>query len=238
MDQALRFALVSGFFICLASSAFAESEVRKVTVSGKCSRAITPDRGAMIVTAEVRDDDLKTASRRATEAYDRTRDAVKKLNLKDLELKTVEYSMGEVREWEKSKAVFKGYRARIGLRVSTSQVERLGEVIVIATREGLKDVGALQSFLSDARQLSEQVGCLQEAAANARTKAEKLAGSLGASLGEVLRISESGSTQDVFSPRMMSFGSRDSETVPGNTPAIEAGQQTLTLAVEVSFALK
>ncbi|MBU6376123.1 MAG: SIMPL domain-containing protein [Bdellovibrionales bacterium] len=228
--------LVLGSLLMCSSSSQAESEVRKVTVSGKCSRNVTPDRGAMVLTAEFRDDDLKTASRRATEAYERTRDAVKKLNLKDLDLKTVEYSMGEVREWEKNKSVFKGYRARMGLRVATSQVDRLGELIAIASREGLKDVGALQSFLSDSKQISEQVGCLQDAAGDARIKAEKLASSLGASLGEVLRISESGGTQDVFSPRMMTFGSRDSEEI--KAPTIEAGQQTLNLTVEVSFSLK
>jgi uncharacterized protein YggE len=221
--------------ILVSSAAHAESETRRVTVSGKCTRQVTPDRGAIVVTADFRDDDLQRASKRATEAYERARDAVKRLNLKDVELRTVEYSMGEVREWEKDRQVFKGYRARMGLRVATSQVDKLGEVIAIATREGLREVGGLKSFLSEAQQLAEQVACLQDAAQNARSKAEKLAAALGARVGETLLVTESGGFQ---SPpeRMMVM-----DAAPGagaSPPSIEAGQQTLSLAVEVAFALK
>lgn len=224
--------------ILLSGAAHAESEVRKVTVSGKCVRTVTPDRGAIIVTADYRDDDLKVASKRATEAYERTREAVKRLNLKDLELRSVEYTMGEVREWEKDRQVFKGYRARLGLRVATSQVDKLGEVIAIATREGLKDVGSLQAFLSEAQELQEQVSCLQEAAQNARTKAEKLAATLGARVGEALLVAESGGFQAPPQRMMIMEAAPSVGSGAPRAPSIEAGQQTLSLTVEVAFALK
>lgn len=232
--------VVIGIFLAgaLAGVAHAEAEGRRITVSGNCSRTVTPDRGAIVVTADFREDDLKVASKHATEAYERTRDAVKRLNLKDLELRTVEYSMGEVREWDKGRPVPKGFRARMGLRVATSQVDKLGEVIAIAAREGLRDVGNLQSFLSETQELKEQVECLQDAAQNARVKADKLAASLGAKVGEVLHVTESGGFQSP--PQRMMMRSNDSESLAGapHAPGIEAGQQQLSLSVEVAFALK
>ncbi len=222
--------------VVVSGVARAESETRRVTVSGKCTRQVTPDRGAIVVTADFRDDDLKQASKRATEAYERAREAVKRLGLKDVDLRTIEYSMSEVREWEKDRQVFKGYRARMGLRVATSQVDKLGEVIAIATREGLKEVGGLQSFLSESQQLQEQVACLQEAAQNARIKAEKLAAALGARVGETLLVTESGGFQSP--PERMMVMDAASGVGASRPPSIEAGQQTLSLAVEVAFALK
>jgi uncharacterized protein YggE len=210
-----------------------------VRVSGACTRQVSPDRGAIIVTAEFRDPDLKVAANHATQSYERARDAVKKLGLKDLELRTVEYSMGEVREWENNKNVLKGYRARMGLRVASSQIERLGEVIALATREGMKDVGNLQSYLSDAQDLKERVACLQEAAENARVKAEKLATALGARVGEALVIHESGGVSTSPEPRPVMMMAEKSLSRGAAEPAsIEAGQQTLSLSVDVTFALK
>lgn len=153
MKSSLAFRVFVFFGWVAASGTFSfaapVSELRRITVSGVCQREVTPDRGAVTLTAEARDSDLKVAAQKATSSYERVRDAIKKLNLQDLELRTVEYTMGEVREWENQKNVFKGFRSRLGLRVVTSQVDKLGEVISLATREGLKEVGGLQSFLSE-----------------------------------------------------------------------------------------
>ena len=214
----------------------ADREERRISVSGECSRAVIPDRGALVVVSEFRDDDLKTASRRATDAYGRAREAVKRLGLPDLELEIVEYSLGEVKEWQKDRHVSKGYRARMGLRVVTSQVDRLGEVIAIAAREGLQAVGGLQSFLSSGQELRERIACLQDAAANARTKAEKLATALGAKVGEPLTITESGGEQAPIRPMLLGMGE---EVRAAAAPAVvEAGRQSLSLKVDVAFALK
>ncbi len=231
--------LVGGLLLTfLGAHEARSSEPRKITVSGRCNRLVTPDRGSVVLSVDFRDDELKMASKRAVESYGRVRDAVKRLNLKDLDLRTVEYSVGEVREWEKGRQVMKGYRARMGLRVATSQVERLGDVLAIGSREGVQDIGGLQSFLSEEKQLQEQVACLEEAAQNARTKAEKLAASLGVKVGEPLAVVESGGFQEP--PRRMTMMSMSAEATGGvpSAPAIEPGQQTLSLSVEATFALK
>ena len=211
---------------------------REVSVSGSCLRTVTPDRGAIVLTAEAQDKDLKAAAKDATEAYERAKKAVERLGLADLELRTVEYSLNEVREWEKNKTVSKGFRARMGLRVASSQIQRLGEVIAIGAREGLRDVGALVSFLSEEKQKKEQFECLKEAAEDARARAEKMAGALGAKVGEVVMLSESGGYQRPEpQPRAMlmekSMAANDMAA-----PTVEAGRQDLHVTVQATFSLK
>ena len=231
--------LVQGF-TAFGSSAHAAfglpgSDKRLVTVQGLCHRQVTSDRGAIILTAETTDMDLNSATHRTTAIYDRVREAVKRLNLENADLQTVEYSVSENREWEKSKSIFKGYRARMGLRVATSSIAKLGEVISIAAREQVKDVGSLTTFMSNEKQMKERLGCLQEASENARARADKLANSLGAKLGEVQEIQEvpdsNGGGRPV--PMMaMNKGMADA------APAVEAGAQDLAITIQASFNLK
>ncbi len=219
--------------------AFSAEPPRSVSVSGQCRKEVTPDRGSVTVTAEFRENDLKSAASKAMAAYERVRDAVKKLNLEKLELTTSEYSLTQIREWEKNQNVFKGYQARMGLRVTSASVSRLGEVLSIATREGMQDVGGLVNFLSIEKKLEGQTACLEIAAQQARLKAEKLAGALGAQLGPVLTLNEN---WESFSPphprsmimKSMSIGS--TESAP--PPTIEAGLETLAVTVQATFGLK
>jgi uncharacterized protein YggE len=99
---------------------------RTISVSGECHHMVTPDRGALTVTAEFRDMDLRAASRKATEAYEKVRDQVKRLSLENVELRTSEYTLSEINEWESTSGghgrnVFKGYRARMGLYVGRAR---------------------------------------------------------------------------------------------------------------------
>lgn len=218
---------------------FAQASDRLITVTGTCHRIITPDRASVILTAEDQNKDLKIASQKASETYARVRTAVQKLGLEAVELKTVEYSLNAVREWVKDREVMKGYKARIGLSVSTSQTQRLGEVLAIAAREEIRDIGKLSAYLSDDRLQSEQFACLKSAAENARAKADRLAASLNVHVGETVSVNEGvPPPPNPPTPMMsetMNFKSSMREMAP---PSIEAGQQPLSLTVLVTFSLR
>lgn len=230
--------VVSGFVV-LAFGAGALGSERIVTVSGSCTRPVTSDRGAITLTAEFTERDLQAATRKASDSYDRAREGIKRLNLSDLDLRTSEYQVAEHKEWEKDKLVSKGYRARMGIRVATSQVQRLGEVIALASREGLKEVGQLQTFLSDEKERKERIACLQDAAENARAKAEKLATSLGAKLGEAVSITEegpSGPVQPLFErAELRTMAPKSAEMTP---PQVEGGKRDITVAIRAGFRIQ
>lgn len=227
--------------LALLSASGASAMERQVTVTGSCSRQVTTDRGSIILTADVRDDNLKNAIKKASREYDRALDAIKKLKLESADLQTVEYNVAEVREWENNKSVFKGYRARVGLSVSTSDIQRLSEVMETAAREEIRDVGALVSYLSPEKIRKEQDLCLKEAAEHARSKAENLASSLSARLGPVVTINESNVTTPArpapFTPMMRQalLKGSDADQAPST---VESGKQQIDATVNVTFELK
>ncbi|MEZ4845516.1 MAG: SIMPL domain-containing protein [Bdellovibrionota bacterium] len=229
-------------FISFTAIAAETPAPRQVMVSGECNHVVSPDRGSITLTVEFQNMDLSKATKEAAESYERVTSAIKKLNLKNFNLRTSEYSVNEIRRWENNKEVMKGYQARMGVWVSTSDIQRIGEIIAIASREKVKDVNSLQTYLSDEKQLQEEVACLEDAAKNARMKAEKLSAALGARLGDVLMMNETGKSlpqwprpmmmQKNFAMRGMAMDTAES------APSVEAGQQNLSLTVQVAFGLK
>jgi len=237
----LQFALytaVAAVMSVLTASASDSRPVRTVSVSGSCTRSIVPDRGSIRVTAEAQDKELRSATRDAAKQYEAVRDAVKRLNLADAELTTTEYSVNEIREWEKDRQVSKGFRARMGLEVATSDIQKLGEVIAIASREGIRDVGALVSFVSRAKMRDEQAACLQAAARDAQSRAEKLAEALGAKLGEAIQIVEGGGGETEPRPRPMMMARAMSVPDAEPAPGVESGKREITVTVSATFGLK
>lgn len=230
--------------ILFASQAFSvalahDSAPRQVSVSGQCQRQVAPDRGSITLTAQFRDDDLKTAIKRTTDAYERAREGVQRLKLDDLELNTAEYQVYQVQEWENNRSVMKGYQARMGLRVVTSSIARIGEVIAVAAKENIRETGQLATFLSQAKLKSEQEACLEIAAKNARARAQKLAEALDAKLGSVQQLSESWNSfpQPVPMP-IMARGAVAMDKAEVSAPTVEAGKQDLSVTVSAAFELK
>jgi uncharacterized protein YggE len=230
--------------ILLSTSVFAEydPQPRQVAVSGECNHVVSPDRGSITLTVEFQNMDLAKATKDAADSYERLSSAIKKLRLENLNIRTNEYSVNEVREWEKNREIMKGYRARMGLWVSTSEIQKIGEIIAIASKEKVKDVNSLQTYLSDEKQLQEEVACLGDAAKNARVKAEKLASALGAKIGGVMQMNETGRSLPQWPRPMMNVAKMNTRMMAMDSaesaPSVEAGQQNLSLSVLVTFELK
>lgn len=238
--KALNLVLLLG--VAFSSSAQAQEKlVRSIAVSGQCLRSVVPDRGSIVVTIDNQDKNVQVATKKTTDAYETLKKAIQKIALKDVELQTSEYNVQEIREWEKDKSVFKGFRARMGLEVTTSEIARLGEVIATASNQKITDVGALRSFLSDEKNRQEREACLEEAISHAQVKASKMAKAAGAKLGRVLQLKEEGASMTPvpppYEPRRMMKSSLMESSIADAAPRIDSSTQKLSLSVEALYAL-
>lgn len=214
------------------------ADARQVTVQGTCLKNTLPDRGSIEFFSEAVHTDAQKAIATATKAYEAARESVKKMNLKNLELSTIENSLQEERTWENNKSIFKGYRSRLGLRVYTSQIERLSEVLQTVSKQGVKNFGSLQSDLSPQKLQEEQEACLEIAIQNAKAKADKMAKAAGARVGKVLELVEGASSgvppqRPMMLAKAMAFGGTASDAASVDTKA-----ETLSMSVTVSYSLE
>lgn len=229
--------LVLGSFT-LCCNAYAENPDKIVTVSGQCTVEVTPDRGSVTFVISHTEKDVKQAISKSTELHEKVREEFKRQKIKDLEVSTSEYSVFEKKEWEKDRQVSKGFSSRIGIRATTSEISKLGDLVAIAARLGVKETGALATYLSEQKSLDEKKKCLEVAAKNAREKAEALTKSLNVKLGRAVRIIEQGGNftpppQPMYEARMMKTASNSDAA-----PSIDGQKQTLNQQVDVSFAIE
>lgn len=223
--------------LLLSLSLVHAADQRQVTVQGTCLKNTLPDRGSIEFFSESVNNDAQKAIATATKSYEAARESVKKMNLKNLELSTIENSLQEDRTWENNKSVFKGYRARLGLRVYTSQIERLSEVLQTVSKQGIKNFGSLQSDLSPQKLQQEQEACLEIAIQNAKSKADKMAKAAGAKVGRVIFLQE-GATSSGPVPRPMMMAKTMSFAGSEDAAAtVDTKAETLSMSVTVSYSL-
>ena len=195
-----------------------------------------------MLTAEFRDKDAQVTAHKATEIFERVRKKILENKISKLDLETSEFSVNEVREWEKDKVVSKGFQSRASLKISSSDFGFSSKVIGIALSEGVKDVSNLHNYVSNEVIDRARFDCLQEAVKNAKAKAEKMAEAAGARVGGVISLSESSgdlsppSPPHVFMAKAMR-GAPQSEAAD-NGPTIDAGKITIATDVSVSFELR
>lgn len=233
--------LVALFVAFAAASALTPAfadEPRQITVQGNCLKSVQPDRGSVDFYSESINMDSQKAVAAATKAYENARDAVKKLNLKNLELSTLENSLNEERPWENNKSVFKGYRSRIGLRVYTSDIARLSEVTGAVAKQGIKNFGSFQTDMSPQKLKEEQESCLEIAIQNAKSKADKMAKAAGAKVGKVLALHEGASSGGQPPPRMYMMKNEMMGGAADTAATIDTKAESLSMSVTASYYLE
>jgi uncharacterized protein YggE len=214
------------------------SDLRGVQVQGNCNIKVIPDRGTVSFTAENQHSDHQEAVKKTNNQINALKEKIQKLKLADNEIKTTNYSVYPVREYEKDHYVDKGTRATMTLEVTTSEIPRLGEAMVDASKAGIKNVGSLVTFLSLEKSQAEYLKCLDIASQDARKKADQLAKKLEFSVGKVLNLIESPAT--ISQPMMeKSFMARGMMMDTAAAPAtIEPGTQNYSTNIQVTFEIK
>lgn len=222
------------FILALMTIISARADDPQIQVQGNCQIKVTPDRGTLVFAAENQSKDQKEAVKKTTDQVEKLKTQIKKLNLKDLELKNSNYNVYPVREYEKERYVDKGYKATLNLEVTTSEISRIGETMMKASEAGIINVGNLTTFLSLEKSREEYLKCLDIAADDARNKAKQLAKRLGFKVGEVILLNEVPNIPGPVPEHRLGA----MKTMMDSAPQIEAGTQNYSTNIQVTFKIK
>jgi len=122
-----------------------------------------------------------------------------------------------------------GYRASNRVTVRIRDVTKVANVIDVLVGAGANDISGINFMVSQASKLLDEAR--EKAIADARRKAEIYAKAAGVTLGEPLSISEEGAPTPVFRGKMAS-------TMAAGAPVVAQGEETLSVSVNVSWAIK
>lgn len=210
--------------------AAAEPEQRRsITVSASGTVTAVPDIARVRLGVASEGETAREALSKNSEALVKIVAAIKGLGIdaKDIQTAalTVEPRYTNPREGETP--VINGYRVSNNLELTVREPSRLGEILDQMVGLGANQVHGLSFEVSEAEAVLD--AARKEAMANARRRAELFAAAGGVELGEILNIVEDAASGPPFEARMTTFQK--------STP-IEAGSETLTARVTVTWALK
>ncbi len=211
---------------------------RSIQVTGEWKAKIKDDRGSILLTVYTLDNNAKKATATTDRIYNTLLQEIKRLKLKKMKMETNNYHLGEKYRWEKGKRIFEGHQASIGLRVITSEISRIGEVIQKAQKVGITKIGSLQTFVDEDTKREIYRKGLASATIDAKTKADRMLGTLKEKRGKVLRMIEgTPSFSSIPSPRPMYAMEKSVRSAPA--PAeIKGGESDISVNVTVTFEIK
>lgn len=226
--------------LSLLARVYADTEARTISVQGAWHTDLTDDRGQITFTVSQTDKDVAKLERETHRTYAQLLRSVEALKLKDQKLESSQYSLYPEYSWDKGKKIYLGHKASIGLSVTTSEINRLGEAIVVANRAGVEEISALRTFLSQKASDEAYRKGLELAMQDAIEKANLLLKAAGAKRGKVVSINESNyNLSPSPMPRpMMAFAksARMAESAPA--PEIQAGESGVNISITAKFAIE
>lgn len=204
---------------------------RFVMVAGHGSVEAPPD-GAEISTGVVTEAATARGALNANNAAMRkVIDGLKAAGIDAKDIQTQQFQISpRYRSYKDRAQEIEAYTVRNQVTVKVRDLARLGEILDQVVTLGANQASNIQFNVSDAERRKDEARKL--AVENAMHRARLLAEASGAKLGPVLTI-----TEEVMGPRpqrqMLARSSMSAESVP-----IESGSETLSVRVEMSFALE
>jgi uncharacterized protein YggE len=162
-----------------------------ITATGECVAKVPHDRGQVSVGSSSIAKTPSDASKEVNKDHEAIKDTIKNLKLSDFTTQTERYIVEQNCSYESGKRVCDGFRASVSTNFETSDLTRLGDLVVIAAKMNADEVSGITTFPSNESLRREREACLEAATRNAAAKANQIAKGAGVTLGGLISVAES-----------------------------------------------
>ncbi len=211
------------------------SQQEGIWVSGTGEVTVTPDIATLRLGIAAQAETVAEAQSQAVEAMDRVMTALIDNDVAEEDIQTQYFSIRQVTKWdrEKEEEIVIGYRVTNMVTAKIREIDKTGSIIDAVTAAGgdLTRINSISFSVDDPSAYYEEAR--QKAMADARAKAEQLAGLAGVSLGKPTYISEGISIPPIY-PRSVYV---EEAPIPAPPTQISPGQIELSLTVQVAYAI-
>lgn len=202
--------------------------MRQITVVGDGASKATPNVATVQIGVETRAATSSEAVGQNSTQVAALLAKIKELGVKDEDVQTAGFGVSPDYDYEAK--VVKGYVVNNQLSVTIRDLAKAGGLLDQVVQAGANNIYGLSFSVADSK--AALADARQAALDDAKAKAQQLASLSGATLGEVLLITENiGSQQPV--PMMAGAAEMARADVP-----VQAGSQSFNAQVQVTFALR
>jgi uncharacterized protein YggE len=205
----------------------AGSPIRQVSVTGSGEVFGTPDTATVQIGVENEAPTAQDALAQNNAQAQALIAKLKELGIDEKDIQTSNFSVGAV--YGPDSRSVTGYRVSNMVTVTIRALAKAGTLLDETVKVGANSIYGISFSVSDPAALLSQAR--DKALADAKVRAEQLAKGAGATVGQVLAISENGAMPV---PMMRTSGMADAaSSVP-----VQGGQQSFTMQVQVTYELK
>ena len=206
---------------------------RTVSVSAVGAAQAEPDAAAIQTGVTSEADTAREALNRTNAAMAKVIEGLKAAGIKPADIQTIAVQLNPRYKPNKGGQApeIGGYTASNQVRIHVLDLKRLGELLDLAITLGANQMGGISFEVSTAEMLRDTARTA--AMANARRRAELYATAAGATLGQVVTISESIALAGLRPAGLARGMAMSAEAVP-----VEGGSQRLEATVHVTWELK
>lgn len=214
------------------------TDPRVISVSGQGEVSVKPDRARVSMGVEAVNADLKTAEAEVNRVVRAFIAESKVLGIAEADVSTAGINIAPEYIWleKERRNQLVGYRVSRDLEVMLRDLDKVGDLMLRATRAGVNRVNSPQLESSRSADLTRQA--LVKATEDARAKAKLLADTLAVKLGPVLRLNAQDAAAPPPYPMVKAMAVRSDTAESGNQEmGFSAGEIRYAASVSADFEL-
>jgi uncharacterized protein YggE len=209
-------------------SASTTSADKTISVTGTGVVSARPDEAWFFAAVVTRSLTATQALADNAAAMNQVLDQLNQLGIPKEKIETVSFSLNPVYDYNGKAPVLVGYEVRNAIKVTVSDLNKLGQIIDAVVNAGANEVQGVQFTLSAGRSEELKQQALQLAVADASGKAQALASLLHVTLVGPTSVDISWGYQPIYA-------SVERSTLPAQTPIVP-GQLEVTVSVHIVYA--
>ncbi|MCX6726087.1 MAG: SIMPL domain-containing protein [Candidatus Shapirobacteria bacterium] len=176
---------------------------------------------------------VEAAQKEANEKINNITSELKKLGIEEKYIKTSNYSVYPDYNYQAGQKIT-GYNVNITLTIKVKDLQKINNVIDIATAQGANQIGNLSFVIDDDKLESLKMEARKQAIEKAKIKAKEIANAGGIKLGRLVDVTESVSSYNPTPLRtpataLAGGGVEDKQT------QIQAGESEITINITISY---
>jgi hypothetical protein len=211
----------------------------QITVSGEGKAYAVSDIATITLGIKTEGEDVKKITEENVVSINKIIAGLKELNIESKDIKTTQYSLSPQYDWtEEDGRVLVGYTISQNVEVKIRDFTKTGDVLNMATENGVNVVSGLQFSIEDTEKFKSQAR--EDAIAQAKEKAETLAKQSGIKLGKIVNVYE-----DFYAPSISYVNAKSLSAYGGGvmedampSAEIEAGQEIIKVTISLTYKIK
>lgn len=204
-----------------------------LTITGDAKTYATPNIAQITIGVQIdRQDQASDAMAQLKDKMNAVVAAMKTVGVTDKEMRASSLSLSPSYDYSNGRQNLQGYTATQMITVKTKAIEKVGDILNVATDAGANQAGDVQFIVENPDAKKDEAR--KAAVIEAQKKASEMASQLGVILGNLKNYSESsgGSTPTPLYMRAANGVSADSSTLP-----LPSGEQEVNMEVTLTYEI-